>query len=506
MYVAKLNPTGTALVWATYLGYGSAAPLFFIGPVVVDSSQNVYVLGEGSGQLPLGGGKVSALNGPNTVYVAELNPTGSQVLLGATVGGPGNGAEKAGGFAVDGTGNLYIAGAINQGGSFATPGAFQQANAGLTDAFVAKVMPQLTSTTTLSLSAASSTIGQSITLTAKVAGPTGSAVPTGTVTFLSGTTTLGTGTLDATGTATYSTTTLAVSTYTLTAGYAGDSNFSASTSSAQTLTVNPVATTTTLAASATTATPGASITFTATVTPAAGSIVPTGTVTFKDGTTTLGTGTLDATGKATNSTATLAVGAHSITAVYAGDTDNTGSTSTAVSVTINAPPPADFSLTLTPASGSITAGSPASVTVSVTPLNGFSAATTFACAGLPSHSTCTFNPTTVTPSGTAAATTTLTINSDVATAAIAGSGAIFALLLVPVAGWRSRKRRKLFAISIPVFLLAAVALAMSACGGGSSTGGGGGTTTNTPKGTYSITVTATSGTLNHTATYSYTVN
>lgn len=56
-YVAKLNPSGTSLVWATFLGNGSNAPLRFLGPVVVDNAQNVYVLGEGTGELPLGGGK-----------------------------------------------------------------------------------------------------------------------------------------------------------------------------------------------------------------------------------------------------------------------------------------------------------------------------------------------------------------------------------------------------------------------------------------------------------------
>ena len=508
-YVAKLNPTGTALVWATYLGNGSNAPLYFLGPVILDSAGDVYVLGEGTGKLPLGGGNLSTLNGPNTVYVAKFNSTGSQVLFGATVGGPGNGAEKAGGMAVDGSGNIYVAGAINSGGpSFATSGSFQQAFAGgNADGFVAKVLQTQPSTTTLTISPASPTVGQNVTFTAKVAGPQGSTViPTGTVTFLNGTTTLGTGTLDSTGTATYSTTTLTVSTYSVNVDYAGDSNYSSSTAAAQTLTVNPVSTTTTLTASATTATTGTSITFTAAVAPASGSVVPTGTVTFKDGTTTLGTGTLDATGKTTYSTSSLATGSHSVTAVYAGDTDNNGSTSAALAITVNAPPPPDFGLSLTPTSSSVTAGSPATITVSVTPLNGFNSATTFTCSGLPAHSTCAFNPTSVTPSGTAAATTTLIINSDVTTAMISGGSAVFALLLVPIFG--RRKRRSLLDLSIPVLLLAAVALGLTACGakGSSGGGGGGGSSTNTPAGTYTITVTATSGSLSHTATYSYTVN
>jgi hypothetical protein len=82
---------------------------------------------------------LSTLNGNDTVYVAKLNPGGSQVLFGTTFGGPGNGTERAGGLAVDATGAIYVGGSIGAGGSFATTGTFQQAYAGGgTDVFVAK--------------------------------------------------------------------------------------------------------------------------------------------------------------------------------------------------------------------------------------------------------------------------------------------------------------------------------------------------------------------------------
>ena len=57
-------------------------------------------------------------------------------------------------------------------------------------------------------------------------------------------------------------------------------------------------------------------------------------MTFKDGATTLGTGTLS-NGSATYTTATLTVGAHSLTAVYAGDTGYAASTSSVLTQTIN---------------------------------------------------------------------------------------------------------------------------------------------------------------------------
>jgi RHS repeat-associated protein len=65
---------------------------------------------------------------------------------------------------------------------------------------------------------------------------------------------------------------------------------------------------------------------------------PSGTVTFKDGTTTLGTGTLSGTGNTRTVTyvkANLTVASHSITAVYAGDTLNLTSTSSALSQVVN---------------------------------------------------------------------------------------------------------------------------------------------------------------------------
>jgi large repetitive protein len=159
-------------------------------------------------------------------------------------------------------------------------------------------------------------------------------VPTGTVNFMNGATLLGTGTLNAKGVATY-TATLAVGTYSVTAVYQGDSNNAGSTSTPPlSLSVVEATTTTTLAASATTITPGTALTLTATVTGNGGT--PTGTVTFMDGATSIGTGTLNAKGVATLTVSNLAVGQHSITAVYGGDANDAGSTSTAVTVSVNA--------------------------------------------------------------------------------------------------------------------------------------------------------------------------
>lgn len=97
----------------------------------------------------------------------------------------------------------------------------------------------------------------------------------------------------------------------------------------------PAVTTTTLTLSNATITAGDSVTLTATVASAGGGGTPTGSVTFKDGTTALATTTLS-TGVATYATTALATGTHSLSASYGGDSTHGASSSTAVSLTVNA--------------------------------------------------------------------------------------------------------------------------------------------------------------------------
>ena len=81
-------------------------------------------------------------------------------------------------------------------------------------------------------SANPSVFGQSVTFTATVtANAPGSGTPTGTVTFMDGSTTLGTGTLNGSGVATFSTSGLSVGSHSITAVYGGDTDFTTSTSS-----------------------------------------------------------------------------------------------------------------------------------------------------------------------------------------------------------------------------------------------------------------------------------
>jgi Bacterial Ig-like domain (group 3)/FG-GAP-like repeat/FG-GAP repeat len=280
------------------------------------------------------------------------------------------------------------------------------------------------------------------------------------------------------------------------------------------VTTTPAATTTALTASAATITAGASVTLTTTITGASGSTgVPTGTVTFLDGATTLGTGTLNGSAVATYATSKLATGAHSITAQYGGDSNFAASTSTAVTVTVQAPVPASFTLSASPTTLSITPGAAGTTTVSVTPAGGFAQPVSFACSGLPSEATCTFAPATVTP-GASAVTTVLTITTTAAQPAVqksriyrsgmAGLLALGSLLLFAAPG---SKRAARWGRWVVLVMALALGGGLISCGGGGSSGGGGTTPANpgTPAGTSTVTVTATSGSLNPTASVQVTV-
>jgi Bacterial Ig-like domain (group 3) len=190
-------------------------------------------------------------------------------------------------------------------------------------------------TTALTSSANPSVYSQPVTftVTVKPVAP-GSGVPTGTVTFKNGSTTLGTGTLNRSGIATFSSSALALGSASITAMYAGSAIFSGSTSAVLTQTVNQDTTKTSVTSSKNPAKHNQLVTFTSTVVARApGTGTPTGTVTFKDGTTTLGSGSLSS-GKATYSTSTLSSGTHQVTVVYGGNASFLTSTSAVLVQTV----------------------------------------------------------------------------------------------------------------------------------------------------------------------------
>lgn len=190
---------------------------------------------------------------------------------------------------------------------------------------------QAATTTTLSPSLNPAGFGQSVTFTASVQISSGPS-PTGTVTFLDGTTSLGIANL-ANGTAQFSTSALATGSHSITAKYSGDANFTASTSSVLSESINPASTSTALSSNLNPASYGQSVTLSATVQPPAG-MTATGSVTFLDGSTSLGAVALS-NNTAQLTVATLAAGSHSITATYGGSTNLAASTSPVLAQTVS---------------------------------------------------------------------------------------------------------------------------------------------------------------------------
>jgi hypothetical protein len=350
---------------------------------------------------------------------------------------------------------------------------------------VAKAAP----TVTLTSSANAVMVATAVTFTATISSP--ASTPSGSVSFYDGTTLLGSGTL-ALGVATYTTSSLAVGAHSITVAYGGDSNFSALTSSALTETVTAataITTSTTLTASPNPLTDGQPATLTATVSPApTGS--PAGTVTFYSGTTLLGTGTLNGSGVATFTTSSLIVGADSITAVYPGNSAYAASTSSAVSETVMA----SYTVTAPTTPVPVAPGGAVTINIAVPPLGGaYDNVVTLSASGLPPGARATFDPPTVTPGG-AGAQTVMTIQLAALTADIPAQHrrlpvAPFSLAFILFGAVLGRKRipRPLVLVLV-LASLGVTASLLTGCGGGFAN-----TPSATQAGSYTITVTGTSG-------------
>src|SRR3989475_8604880 len=136
-FVTKLNPTGTALVYSTYLG-GSGGDEG--RGIAVDVAGNAYVTGStGSTDFPTTAGAVqTTIGGFVDAFVAKLDATGS--LLYSTYLG-GTDFDEGFGIAVDAAGNAYVTGSTGSTDFPTTAGAVRTTNSGFVDAFVAKLDP-----------------------------------------------------------------------------------------------------------------------------------------------------------------------------------------------------------------------------------------------------------------------------------------------------------------------------------------------------------------------------
>ncbi|HEX5481199.1 MAG TPA: Ig-like domain repeat protein [Terriglobia bacterium] len=303
---------------------------------------------------------------------------------------------------------------------------------------------------------------------------------------------------------------LAPGSHNLAAAYSGDNSFNGSTSSPDAVTVTQAVTTTTLTTSSSSVQAGGSVTLTAIVNTTSNGAAPSGTVQFLSGSTPVNGAVsysptpgplIAAQLKATLSIAPPAT--TTITAVYQGDANYSGSSSTPQTVTVLP----GFDLALDPATLTISApGQAGNISVKLVPGGGFTGTVTFGCQ-IPAamkEASCKFTP----PALTASGQTQLAIATTAPHTAAAlfgpsgwfwgcGAGLLLCLLVLGISTPYRRYNRVVVACLL-ILLLAVFA----GCGG--NAGGGvapnpnpGGTAApsdpGTPPGTYTITVTGTSG-------------
>ncbi|HSF19804.1 MAG TPA: SBBP repeat-containing protein [Vicinamibacteria bacterium] len=134
-FVAKLDTTGSSLVYSTYLG-GSDIDQGF--DIAVDGSGNAYVTGESlSTDFPTANPIQNTPAGLGDAFVAKLDATGSSLVYSTYLGGADR--DQGHGIAFDSSGSSYITG-NTASTDFPTQNPFQPSNAtGGTDAFVTKI-------------------------------------------------------------------------------------------------------------------------------------------------------------------------------------------------------------------------------------------------------------------------------------------------------------------------------------------------------------------------------
>jgi hypothetical protein len=299
--------------------------------------------------------------GTNVIFTSTVSVSGGIAASGSV--SFYNGATFLGSGTLNGNIATYATANLPVGGNPITANYTDTNNVTGTSSVLTQIVEQTTATTVAS-SANPSIHGTPVTLTAVVTA-TGTVVPTGTVTFLDGSTPIGTGTLTAAGpttaAATFQTSTLTAGTHAIIAAYGGDTNDFSSTSVAISQVVNIASSATAIAASANPSIAGKALTLTATVTTNGGTAA--GTVNFYNGGTLLGAGTLNGVGVATFTTSTLRVGSYSITATYVGDSNDTGSTSAALSLTVSQ---ATTAVRLVTSNSTVQVTGPVSFTATVT--------------------------------------------------------------------------------------------------------------------------------------------
>ena len=139
-FLSEFNPSGTSLLYSTYLG-GTGSDEGLA--IALDGQGNPYIAGYTfSSNFPTQSALQSSLLGSSDAFITEINPETSSLVFSTYLGG--SGMDSAQSIALDSTGNIYVAGSTTSNDFPVTSGAFQSSNHGQGDAFVAKLAPGAT--------------------------------------------------------------------------------------------------------------------------------------------------------------------------------------------------------------------------------------------------------------------------------------------------------------------------------------------------------------------------
>ena len=133
--IAKLDPTGSSLIYSTFLGTSNNMS----GQAIqVDSSGDAFIVGSDV-QFDLSNPIEQYAGGDGDAVVAEIDPSASTLLMATFLGGQG--WEAASGLALDSNGAVYITGETQSVDFPVTQSAFQTTFGGETDTFITKIDP-----------------------------------------------------------------------------------------------------------------------------------------------------------------------------------------------------------------------------------------------------------------------------------------------------------------------------------------------------------------------------
>jgi hypothetical protein len=240
-FVTKMSPTGTALVYSTYLGGSGGLSGDRAWAVALDTSGDAFITGSAdSTDFPVTGNAYqktnpAAFNNGAVVFLTEFNPAGSALVYSTYFGGANSFGDTGYGISLGSGGAVYLAGFTGASNFPITPGAYnstfnsQYYTMGFVAKFIMGTAPAtLPTVTALVVNSNPAVTGTNMIFTAGVAPVTGTGIATGSVVFSLDETVAATVALTATGSATWTTAPFSPGLHYVLASYTGSTAYAPS--------------------------------------------------------------------------------------------------------------------------------------------------------------------------------------------------------------------------------------------------------------------------------------